>query len=115
MTGLGPDPVATREAKRREQEQTFPTFATICSAFVNDRKATLAPRTVAEYERFIDSYIQKHRIGRMRAVDVTALDLKGRLMEMVEANAPVGANRLHGFLAAVCRWRRSSAPSAPTR
>ena len=39
----------------------------------------------------------------MRAVDVTALDLKGRLTEMA-ANAPVGANRLHGFLSAVCRW-----------
>jgi hypothetical protein len=72
-TGRGPDPVTARDHKRREEEKVVPTFAAICSSFVDDRERTLAPRTTAEYRRFIDAYIQKHRIGRLRAADVTAL------------------------------------------
>ncbi len=51
----------------------------------------------------------------MRAVDVTSLDLKARLTEMAEA-APVGANRLHGFLAVVTRWahKLGTLPDNPT-
>ena len=71
-TGRGPDPVTAREHKRREEDKVMPTFAAICSAFVDDRERTLAPRTWAETRRFIASYVQKHRIGRMRAMDVTS-------------------------------------------
>lgn len=111
--GEGPDPVTTRAAERQAKpEPVLPTFEAVCLEYVKDRERDISPVTATEYRRQVKAYISKHKIGRTRAVDVTALDLKARLNEMP---AKAMANRLHALMKAVCGWaaKLGTMPSNP--
>jgi len=105
----GADPSAERRAAR-EVRETPATVGTLASAWLVHQRARLAKgklraRTLAEYERQIETSILP-RLGRAPLGDLKASDAQ-RLHDE-HADHPVLANRVLDLFSAVWRWGESS-------